>query len=450
MKGCCKAKIKAKFKARKRFRMPRVKLSAEFVKNISTTKPKEKYQDATQNGLVLRVTPTSKVYYFISTITIPKQGKKQIEKKIGNASDIPLSVARETAKKYMSAYTSQSDDPIFVYTPQKTKQGKACKLDEIYNKWLDVNQKYKESTSYENTVNAYSIIRKTYTCTDRDNNGKAEAEIKGLGDLGIDIITTVKIKSWQQGLLEHVGLKPSTINRVCVELKRLLHFALDHGLTPENYQVPDIPKLSKREIDPKTDYFKSDEIETLLEGINRYVDNEKHGKYDMNYIRDIMLFLLYTGLRPASVCGLQWRDIDFNRNIITMRAANIKTKRTDTIVPSEDALEILHRLYDNALQSLSKIDLESNVFTNYSADMVCRKIKKVLKYIFGPETKHSAYTFRHTFATHLAQVNPDMSIIKAAMNHRRVETTLKYISVDHDRVASAVNKLPFGKKKNNS
>ena len=417
--------------------MPKVKLTPKFVTEVMTTKDKEKYQDTVQNGLVLRVTPKGKVYYFIATIPIPNRGKRQIEKKIGRVEDITLSAAREQAKAFLGAYISQASDPMFAYTKPKTVRRKLCKLSDVYQKWLLRYEKQKDTSKYENMQNGYSVLAKIYYAT--DTKGKPIVAADSLADLRLDELTEKKITSWQTAMAEDVGQKPSSINRVCLELKHLLLFAIDEGLAGDDYQLPSIKKLSEKEIDPKKDYFKDDEHDTLLKGIDKYVNEENHGGHDMNYIRDIMHFLLYTGLRPASVVGLEWRDIDFSANVITLRAANIKTKRTDVCVPSNAAREILQKRY----KEHTNVQPTDRVFTNYCSDMICRKIKKVLKYVFGDDTEHSAYSFRHTFATYLAQEN-SLPIVMRAMNHRRIETTMKYIAVEGEQVRAAVNNLAFG------
>lgn len=419
--------------------MPKIKLTPSFINSVSTKKPKEKYQDATQSGLVLRVTPNSKVYYFVATITIPNEGKRQIEKKIGRVEDIPLSAARERARTYLSAYISQSSDPLFSYTKQKTVHGKLPKLSEVFEKWIERHKKQKGTSTYSNMYNGYSVLSKTYEKTDA--RGKKITLVRSLAGLRIDEITAKKISIWQRDMLEEKGCKPSSINRVCLELKHLLQFAIDEGMTDDNYQIPQIQKLSEREIDPKTNYFTEKDIQNLLNGIDRYVHQEKHGGYDMSYIHDIMIFLLETGMRPATVVGLEWRDIDFGQNRITLRASNIKTKQTDTCTPSKTARAILERRFREHPNAAP----EDKVFTNFSSNMVCKKIKKVLRYIFGEDTKFSAYSFRHTFATYMT-MQTEIAVVARAMNHKKISTTMKYVTVDAARVSEAVNKLPFQKK----
>lgn len=416
--------------------MPKKELNEDFVKSVTTQKTQERFQDKKVDGLVLKVTQTSKNYYLIKTITIPGQGKRQIEKRIGKVGAISLSAARERAKKVLAEYITQNSDPLFAYTTQKTDRRKLPTLEEVYQKWLIRYAKQKNTSRYENLKNGYSVLARHYGRV--DEKGKKITLARGLAELKINEIDEKKISIWQRDLLEAVGLKPSSINRVCLELKRLIDFAVSEGLVDDAFRPPNIQKLSEREIDPRKDFFDKIEIEKLLKGIDRYVEEEKHGKYDMGYIRDIMLFMLYTGFRPSSVCGLEWRDIDFQNNVITLRAANIKTKRTETNKPSIHARAILEKRFASGL-SIAPTD---KVFTNYSSDMVCRKIKKILKYIFGSGTKHSAYTFRHTFATYLSQTT-DLAVVMRAMNHRRIDTTMKYIAVDGQRVQEAVDSLNF-------
>ena len=175
--------------------MPKVKLTPKFVTEVMTTKDKEKYQDTVQNGLVLRVTPKGKVYYFIATIPIPNRGKRQIEKKIGRVEDITLSAAREQAKAFLGAYISQASDPMFAYTKPKTVRRKLCKLSDVYKKWLLRYEKQKDTSKYENMQNGYSVLAKIYYAT--DTKGKPIVAADSLADLRLDELTEKKITSWQ-------------------------------------------------------------------------------------------------------------------------------------------------------------------------------------------------------------------------------------------------------------
>ena len=420
--------------------MPNKKLTPKFVTEVTTRKNRERFQDIVQCGLVLRVTQKGrKDYYFIATIPIPGQGETQVERQFAKATEITLSEARARVKAFLSAYIAQTSDPLFIYTKPKTLRSKLPTLREVFEKWLLSNKKQEKTAKYKNMQNGYSVLSKNYKAIDK--KGKETILVRGLAELKVDEITEKKIAVWQKDMLEVQGQKPSSVNRVCLELKHLLKFAQEEGMTDDSYQVPNIPKLSEKEIDPKTDYLKKDEVQKLLVGLDTYVKAANGKKYDRNYIRDIILFLLYTGLRPASVCGLQWKDIDFNEKHprIILRASNIKTKSTESIVPSDAALAILKRLY---AQNDVEPDAEANIFTTYSPDMICKKVKKVLRFVFGVDTPYSAYTLRHTFATHLSMY-ADLSVVQRAMTHKRINTTMKYISVDAERVREAVNRLPF-------
>ncbi|WP_423767201.1 tyrosine-type recombinase/integrase [Cloacibacillus porcorum] len=124
-----------------------------------------------------------------------------------------------------------------------------------------------------------------------------------------------------------------------------------------------IKRLSEVGCEPKRGGLSDEEIKKFLAATDDWQKQEE--KY---YMKPIVLFLLNTGLRPASVCGLIWSDVDFQSRTLYIRAANIKTRKSMHIALSNVALE--------NLRTLPRGKDDENIFTTFQSKHICKKIKE--------------------------------------------------------------------------
>jgi site-specific recombinase XerD len=111
-------------------------------------------------------------------------------------------------------------------------------------------------------------------------------------------ITPTDLRDYKRFLLDHRGLKPSSVNRQLATLKSFLAWAAAVGLLPAG-ELPTLPKtvlqerLGPRWLDRREQH-----------ALRRAVEHSGH-------VRDIALvtLLLNTGLRLQEFCILTWRDV---------------------------------------------------------------------------------------------------------------------------------------------
>ena len=95
------------------------------------------------------------------------------------------------------------------------------------------------------------------------------------------------------------------------------------------------------------------------------MDDMTRQRPEKSYLRDIILFALNTGIRPASICGLERRDmlrLDEDGGEIRLRAANIKTRKDANLPISAAASEILGK----RMMLCNDISPTGRVFTTYT------------------------------------------------------------------------------------
>jgi len=149
-------------------------------------------------------------------------------------------------------------------------------------------------------------------------------------------------------------------------------------------------------------------------------------------IRDRALFtlLIDTGVRLSSAVGLDCEDIDAESGQATIQA---KGGHTEIVFLNT---QIQGLLMDLAGERHGPVFL-SATGRRISARQVQRRFSMWLKRadVRGRFSCHSA---RHSFATNLYQKTGDVLLVKEALGHRSLTSTMIYARADRERVRAAV------------
>ena len=155
-----------------------------------------------------------------------------------------------------------------------------------------------------------------------------------------------------------------------------------------------------------------------------------------------MMISFQTGLRRAEVCGLQWKDIDFERGTLTVERIMINDGKKIVIGTPKTKSSYRTILIGNTLLSiLKKMKLrqkENRVFygTRYTdTDFVCVKengkpvTPNSIKWYTAVLRKKTGvdfnfHSFRHTHATMLLENGAKPKEIQTRLGHSRLSTTM--------------------------
>ena len=156
----------------------------------------------------------------------------------------------------------------------------------------------------------------------------------------------------------------------------------------------------------------------------------------MEHLRDgnvkwLVLFFLYTGMRRAEVCRLDWRDIDLDRGVIHVHKTKTKTSRTVPIIT-----ELRQIIID------MKPRTSGPVFSWDTPSMYSELVKDALR---GAGIKdRTLHSLRHTYASFLVMNNVDLKTVQGNLGHKNPRTTDKYTHVDEGHRCAATERLDFG------
>jgi len=176
----------------------------------------------------------------------------------------------------------------------------------------------------------------------------------------------------------------------------------------------------------KIDFYTSEELKILLENIN---DTWKL----------IVLLGARAGLRRGEIFNLQWSDIDFNRNLISIVQKNDwspKTYQSRYVPISEDLLMLLKKYSDNKKEEYI---IKNKSGHKFDLDVATAYFIKIIKKL---NLRGSLHTLRHTFASHLAQAGESLYTISKLLGHTSIQTTEIYAHLCQNTYQTAINKLP--------
>lgn len=200
--------------------------------------------------------------------------------------------------------------------------------------------------------------------------------------------------------------KPSTINRELSMLSKAFNLAIKEWEWIKDNPCLKVPK--ERENNKRDRWLSEDEEKRLLEN-------------SPQWLGDIILFALHTGLRQDELLSLTWNRVDlFRRTIIIQECKNGKPR---TIPLNRIALDIL--MEKAKVRSLkSDLVFPSNVLTKINCQNLIRAFN-IAKGKVNIQNFHF-HDLRHTFATRLAQRGVDLYKISKLLGHYDISMTQRY------------------------
>lgn len=231
-------------------------------------------------------------------------------------------------------------------------------------------------------------------------------------DKSIDQITKYEVDRYKDYLLNIKKLSPKSVNNRLSVLSRCLKSAEEWEI------IENAPRIKLLKVPPqKYDYLNKNESESLLKNAS-------------GIWYELVLLALQTGLRFGELIALRWKDIDFDRKILTV---NRNIVRGIEGSPKSNKSRIVP--LTNTLFTVLRERKSENEFIFYDS------YKKPLKYGNCKRNLHKIcakaglrkigwHILRHSFASNLASQNNSIVAIKELLGHSDIKTTMRYSHVN--------------------
>lgn len=270
----------------------------------------------------------------------------------------------------------------------------------------------RERSLSDNTIRAYS--------GDLDS---LASHLKAMGVEDISKLNISHLRSWLANQ-QSKGASRTTLSRRATSIKLFTKWAFKEGLLPSdigfNLATPKAHRILPEIVDAKTADLAMQSLESFA---------EESG--ELTAIRNLaMVEMLYaSGARVSELCGLNLKDIDYDRSTIRVIGKGSKERVIPIGRPAVAALEKWLKVRPQLANEKSG----DAVFLGARGKRIDqRQVREVVyKTIeLGP------HALRHSAATHLLEGGADLRTVQEILGHASLSTTQIYTHVSAERLHS--------------
>ena len=229
----------------------------------------------------------------------------------------------------------------------------------------------------------------------------------------------------EKDILTFVSSHPTNKVNIVSALRVLFRFWREEHIVDDRFEeLFDTYKTHKPERIPS--YFAANEVMRIEQSVSR---NSANGK--RNYA--MLLLASRLGLRASDIANLQFSDIDWDKNMITLTM-----QKTKKVIELPLLADVGNAIIDYLRHGRPKSDSQ-NVFLSGNApyvaatkNMVCAAINGIILRS-GVDTSgkhHGPHSLRHSLASAMLNGGSLMPVISESLGHRSTQTTLAYLKID--------------------
>lgn len=300
------------------------------------------------------------------------------------------------------------------------------KLNELYQMFLEDKKIDVCFSTVETIENRYAVLSKRF------------------GNEDIKNIDKRKVRSYQKYLLEDCDYSVSHVNHLIGLLKQIISFGFENGYIESN-SISSVMTINKKVKISK---------EKVIWNLDQFmIFNSK-----IDVLRDKVAFniLFFLGLRKGELLSLKWNEVNFTtKTIKIISTANRKKGIGQVVTPpktpnsnrvlsmNDTLLELLKKYYCS-----QKKKYKNNINEIYvvggekmmSFSTLHRLLDKYLDMVDLP--KITLHGFRHSHATMLAEISPDIKAISKRLGHESIEVTVNtYIHTNSKAQIKLANEI---------
>lgn len=168
-----------------------------------------------------------------------------------------------------------------------------------------------------------------------------------------------------------------------------------------------------------------------------YAEEAQLLKVAQPIVQDIIVLGVNTGIRiSAEGLGLQWADVDFNRNVLSLPAAYAKNGQTRMIPLNSRAREVLARRKEQSRSAF--VFSKPNGQPYKSMD---KHLAKAVQQAGLSGTGISLHSLRHTFASRLVMSGADLRTIQECGGWADLSLVQRYSHLSASHKTTAVERI---------
>ena len=304
--------------------------------------------------------------------------------------------------------------------------------DQIDRQYLDINTKLKDFIDvYLSTYKEPTVSADTYAYLE----SLGRKILDGIGNLPVAKIKPLQVQGFLNSLADH---KDGYIKKIYHLTCQLFKHAYKNGLTTTDYTVLlELPRGLPSDIGRSLSDYERKCLLQILPG--------HRGEL-------FCKLMLYCGLRPGEVIALQWKDIDFKAETVTVdksykRSGSVgqpKSLAAYRTIPVPSHLMPLLR--EHAAGPFDRVCLNNgkqynegsrramwkSVKREMNIAMGCKVFNNKLLPPFPLDPDFDMYYLRHTYCTDLERAGVPINVARRLMGHSNIAVTSKIYTHDND------------------
>lgn len=244
-----------------------------------------------------------------------------------------------------------------------------------------------------------------------------------IGDMPLREIQALNMEKIKKTMLE-AGKAPRTLQYVFATIRQIWNMARRDGFVERESPTKQVrlPKIDNE----RMRFLTYKEADVLLEHLNaRSIQ-----------LHDMALISLHCGLRADEIFKLFWADVDFDREMLTLRD---RKGESGVAFMTDDVKAIFGRLKRGRPDMLvftdrkgKKIKKISNVFSRVVKELGLNNS------ISDRRQRVVFHTWRHTFASWLVESGEDLYTVQKLLGHASLVMTERYSHLRPDTLRRAV------------
>lgn len=275
------------------------------------------------------------------------------------------------------------------------------------------------------------------------------------GSYSVNKITTAMIQNQMNIWANNANSsKPNTVGATKAYpvllniITRTFQYGISIGVVTSNPARDVILPRIKRQYNKKIKYFNNDQLKKWYV----FFESVPNTDFDVLLIT-LCKLLLSTGMRVSEALALNWTDIDFDNQVVSITKTldgksklekTPKTKSSVRKIDIDNATILMLKQYRNRQRQIflkSNIKIKGIVFTNGLNPYLSRTnlLRKLAKYFIRAELPDIGFHgFRHTHASLLLNAGVEYKQLQHRLGHAQLSTTMDTYSHLSAKNAKAV------------
>jgi len=273
-------------------------------------------------------------------------------------------------------------------------------------KWFEKppGEDYKFKDMMDKYMSEYSALNKAPKSHERDKGLRKNLE-PVFGNMILTEITPLQISDYKvKRRME--GASPRTVNYELTLMGHAFNLAVREWEWLKDNPVSKVQK---------------EKVNNLIERWLTLKEEEKLKEASANWLQEIIIFAIHTGLRESEILDLIWQQVDLNRRTITIYEQ--KNKNVDTLPLSQTALNVLLQKSKNPHNETGHI-FQNTCGKRILASNLIRAFQMAAKK--SGIRKIRFHDLRHTFATRLVQSGVDLLTLQKLGRWKEVKMVMRY------------------------